>query len=162
MGIAEELLSLAGQLAAPSATDPEQAWLRRSVSTAYYAVFHLLVQEATLRWSGSPASQLGLERAFKHDLMKEASRAVANGTWAGWSTPPLAVSPELRIVARSFTTLQDARHQADYNNQKIWTRTEASARLDAAESAFQKWKEIRGTPVADEFLLSLMIGKRRD
>ena len=162
MGIADELLTLAGQLAAPSPTDPKQAWLRRSISTAYSALFHLLIREASLRWTGSPASQLGLERTFKHDLMKEVSRAVSRGTWRGWSTPPLTVSLELREVAESFAGLQDARHQADYNNEKNWSHTEAEVRFSAAQSAFQNWKSIRGTPVADEYLLSLMIGKKRE
>ena len=162
MGIADELLTLADQLASPSPTDPEQAWLRRSISTAYYALFHLLIREASLRWTGSPASQLGLERTFKHDLMKDVSRAVSRGTWRGWSAPPLTVSRELREVAEAFAGLQDARHQADYNNQKIWSQAEAKERLSVAHSAFQNWKKIRGTPVADEYLLSLMIGKKRE
>jgi hypothetical protein len=111
MAIADDLLTLAGHLTTPAATDPEQAWLRRSISTAYYALFQLLVQEAAQRWTGSPASRLGLERTFKHDQMKEVSRVISTGSWKGWSTPQLPVLPELRDIAKSFIGLQEARHQ---------------------------------------------------
>ena len=113
MAIADDLLTLAEHLTKPAAADPEQAWLRRSISTAYYALFHLLVGEAAQRWTGSPASRLGLERAFKHDQMKEVSRAVATGSWKGWSTPRLSVPGSLRDVANSLVKLQEARHQAE-------------------------------------------------
>src|ERR1017187_2419207 len=56
MGIADDLPTLADRLANPAPGDPEQACLRRAIPTAYYALFHLLVQEAVQGWSGSPAT----------------------------------------------------------------------------------------------------------
>ena len=162
MAIAADLLTLAEHLTVPAATDPEQAWLRRSISTAYYALFHLLIGEASQRWTGSPASRLGLERAFKHDQMKEVSRTVATGSWKGWSTPKLPIPSDLREVADLFVKLQDARHEADYSNEKSWTQSDVAAMIDEARIAFQKWNGISGSAVADEFLLSLMIGKKRE
>jgi hypothetical protein len=162
MAIADDLLTLAAHLAKPGATDPEQAWLRRAISTAYYALFQLLVQEASQRWTGSPASRIGLERTFRHDQMKEVCRVISTGSWRGWSTPQLPVPQELRDIAKSFTSLQEARHQADYNNEKSWTQTEVAAKLNDAGTAFQNWKKIDGTQVANEYLLSLMIGKKRE
>ena len=162
MAIADDLLTLAEHLTKPSATDPEQAWLRRSISTAYYALFHLLIGEAAQRWTGSPASRLGLERAFKHDQMKEVSRAVTAGSWKGWSTPRLPISPELRDVANKFVKLQEARHQADYNNEKNWSQSDVVTMIAEARVAFQKWQSISGSAVADEYLLSLLIGKKRE
>ena len=162
MAIADDLLALAGHLAQPTQTDPEQAWLRRSISTAYYALFHLLVQGAAQRWTGSSAARLGLERTFRHDQMKEVCRVISTGSWKGWSTPQLSVPQELRDIAKSFMGLQEARHQADYNNEKHWTVTEVSAKLADSQGAFQSWKKINGSAVADEYLLSLMIGKKRE
>ena len=52
MGLAEDLLRQADHLAAYERLNPSQASLRRAVSTAYYALFHLLIGEAALRWSG--------------------------------------------------------------------------------------------------------------
>ena len=162
MAIADDLLTLAEYLTMPRLTEPEQAWLRRSISTAYYALFHLLATEAAQRWTGSPASRLGLERAFKHDQMNDVSRAVAKGSWKGWSTPRLLVPTELRHLAEWFGKLQEARHQADYNNEKSWTQPEVAEMIAEARIAFQKWKGISGSAVADEYLLSLMIGKKRE
>ena len=125
MGVADDLLVLANSLANPAVTDPEQVWLRRSVSTAYYAVFHLLVGEAVQAWSGSAPARLGLERAFEHRNMKEVSRAIRYGYWKGWSTPAPSVPAELRAVAIAFYDLQEARHQADYDNGRTWTAWEA-------------------------------------
>jgi hypothetical protein len=108
MGIAEELLALAGHLATPPSPAFDQASFRRSVSTAYYALFHLLIHEAAERWSGSPAAHLGLERAFKHDNMKETSRLVWTGSWKSWSTPQLTIPIELKKLAEAFVRLQEA------------------------------------------------------
>ena len=162
MAIADDLLTLAEHLTKPSATDPEQAWLRRSISTAYYALFHLLVGEAAQRWRGSPESRLGLERAFKHDQMKEVNRAVVTGSWKGWSTPRLVAPPELLDFAELFGKLQEARHQADYSNEKSWTQADVAGMVVEARIAFQKWESISGSAVADEYLLSLLIGKKRE
>ena len=94
--------------------------------------------------------------------MKEVCRTISTGSWRGWSTPQLPVPQALRDIAKSFVGLQEARHQADYNNEKNWTVTEVSAKLADAQTAFQSWKIIHGSAVADEYLLSLMIGKKRE
>src|SRR5580658_11169218 len=99
MGIAEDLLTLAGRLANPAPQEPEQASFRRSISTAYYALFHLLVQEAVQNWNGSPTAQRGLERKFEHRTMKEVSNSILRNKWRGWSTPSLPVPVELELVA---------------------------------------------------------------
>jgi hypothetical protein len=138
MGIADEFLALAGYLATPSNPAFEQASFRRSVSTAHYALFHLLVYEAAQRWKGSAEAQLGLERAFKHNNMREISEAVSKGSWRSWSTPPLIVPPDLKQLADAFVALQEARHLADYDNTRIWTSTEVDSRLLQARTAFQK------------------------
>src|SRR2546422_11077721 len=45
---------------------PRQASLRRTISTAYYALFHLLVHEATSRMDlrGTPAAKAPYQRAL--------------------------------------------------------------------------------------------------
>ena len=162
MAIADELLALAGQLSTPAANDPEQAWLRRSISTSYYSVFHLLVQAAARQWTGSETTQLGLERSFKHEQMKEIARGITRGSWRGWSSPPLVMRPELRQVAESFYRLQEVRHFADYDNNRNWTQNDASDAWQAAQRAFTNWAVVKDSPLANEFLLSLMIGKKRE
>lgn len=53
MPFPDDLLEQAYDLAQKEATDPKQASLRRAVSTAYYALFHLLVEEAVSKWGSS-------------------------------------------------------------------------------------------------------------
>jgi hypothetical protein len=162
MGIADDLLVVAEQLANPSPNHPEQACLRRSVSTSYYALFHLLVGDAVRGWNGSVAARVGLERVFGHDSMKKISLAVSQGSWKGWSDPPPPVPAPLKSVAEAFVRLQQARHQADYNNAKTWTRTAAREQVDIAQGAFQNWRKVQASAAANEYSLSLLIGKKRD
>src|SRR5665213_1522111 len=98
MGIAEDLLTLAGRLAKPAPTEPEQASFRLAISTAYHALFHLLVQESVQSWNGSSTARFGLERRFEHRTMKEVSNSVLRSSWRGWSTPSPAVPAELEAV----------------------------------------------------------------
>jgi uncharacterized protein (UPF0332 family) len=162
VGIAEELLALAGYLATSSNPAFEQASFRRSVSTAYYSLFHLLINGSAQRWNGSAEARLGLERAFKHSNMKEISEAVWKGSWKSWGAPQLVVPAELKQLANAFVVLQEARHQADYDNTKLWTSTEVDSRLNQARAAFQNWQNIQTDPAAHEYLLALLIGKKRE
>jgi uncharacterized protein (UPF0332 family) len=50
MAFADDLLKQAYHLANRESGEPKQASLRRAVSTAYYALFHLLIDEAVGNW----------------------------------------------------------------------------------------------------------------
>jgi uncharacterized protein (UPF0332 family) len=162
VGIAEDLLTLAGRLANPAPDDPQRASLRRSVSTAYYALFHFLVQEAVQGWNGAEGVRNGLERKFEHSRMRLVSQSVAQDKWSGWSVPKLTPPLELRSVAQAFVFLQEARHLADYDNTIVWTPMEARDTVAEAENAFGNWAKIRTHPAANEYLLSLLIGNKRE
>jgi hypothetical protein len=58
--------------------------------------------------------------------------------------------------------LQEARQQADYDNAKIWESTAVQAILTDTQSAFASWAKIRTHPAANEYLLSLLIGNKRE
>src|SRR5580658_11340631 len=137
MGIAEDLLTLAGRLANPALGEPQQASFRRSISTAYYALFHLLIQDAVQSWNGSSTARFALERRFEHKTMKEVSNAVLRSSWRGWSVPSPIVPTELQAVAKVFVKLQEARQQADYDNAKIWESTAVQAQVTDAQTAFE-------------------------
>ncbi len=73
MSLHSELLKQARFLAQKEPKKPTQASLRRSVSASYYALFHLLVDEAPrLMLSGHGRRPLRdcLARAFQHSSMK--------------------------------------------------------------------------------------------
>ena len=72
------------------------------------------------------------------------------------------VPAELKAVARVFVELQEARQQADYDNAKIWESTTVQAQVTHAQTAFENWAKIRNHPAASEYLLSLLIGSKRE
>lgn len=162
MGVAGDLLGLAARLADPVPGELEQASFRRSISTAYYVLFHLLVQDAVQCWSGSATARFGLERKFDHRTMKEVSNSVWRGSWRGWSTPSPSVPKELETVAQIFVKLQESRQQADYDNARTREPLEVQAKIADAQFAFINWGLIRDNPAANEYLLSLLIGNKRE
>ena len=78
----EDLLEQALHLATRERGRPRQVSLRRAISGAYYALFHLLVHEATRRLLRGGAVERWrplLARAFAHGEMRDASKAFAGG-----------------------------------------------------------------------------------
>jgi hypothetical protein len=75
----DELLQQAKELVHKNPNNPTQADLRRSVSPAYYALFHLLIFEACLNWSNH-VSRPGLARMFDHGVMKKVSKRVTDAS----------------------------------------------------------------------------------
>ena len=76
MGVlSSDLLAQAKLLATHETRRPKQASLRRSISTAYYALFHFLVEEATFEFVGSGGinTQMGrfAARAIAHKRLKD-------------------------------------------------------------------------------------------
>ena len=68
MAFPDDLLEQAQHLAQREPKRPKQASLRRAVSTAYYALFHLLITETTRNWR-RPAERHTLARMFEHTQM---------------------------------------------------------------------------------------------
>src|SRR5260370_37135803 len=106
MAFPDDLIDLAQHLADLHPENPHQASLRRAVSTAYYALFHLLVSEATANWA-RPELRAILGRCFDHGPMKTASEAkisqintALKDNLSGGSEDAVAV--HLRTVANAF------------------------------------------------------------
>ncbi len=162
MSLSADLLRQARHLASREPRRPSQASLRRSISTAYYALFHLLVEEATGRmFPGRDRAPLRacLARAFDHGNMKAVGRQFSSGGVSSKLLPALSDRPlqaELRDVAEAFAELQEARHEADYDRTRRFTRKEANDLLKQAERAFADWRAVRKTVQADAFLAGLL------
>ncbi len=161
MGLAEDLLRQANHLAKYQGANPTQADLRRAVSTAYYALFHLLIDDPAQRWNGTSAAVTGLERAFNHGQMKNSSLRFDAPQWLDWHDAIQIIPPALRSVAGAFVELQNARHAADYNTHRKWAVTDIQETLNTAAAAFRDWQSVRTDPVAGDFLLSMLLGKSR-
>ena len=162
MSYADHLLEQARHLAHRERKRPRQASLRRAISTAYYALFHLLISEATLNWKRADQRAL-LARFFEHGKMRAASerqRGECNRFID--STPPPAPGRELdcmrhlHIVANTFIQAQQQRHTADYDNAGQWNRLRALTLISQVEAAFESWRAIRDEPAAHAYLISLL------
>jgi len=115
MSFADDLLEQAHHLIGKDGANPKEASLRRAVSTAYYALFHLLIDEAVGNWAiVRHRSKLG--RAFDHGSMKNICEDQIK-TFHSTGRPALLV--RLEEVARTFVELQGARHTADYDNSHL-------------------------------------------
>jgi uncharacterized protein (UPF0332 family) len=68
MAFPDDLLEQAQHLAQREPKVPKQASLRRAVSTAYYAPFHLLITETTKNWKRAE-ERFTLARMFEHTLI---------------------------------------------------------------------------------------------
>jgi hypothetical protein len=64
-------------------TKPRQASLRRAISTAYYALFNLLIREAASNWKND-AQRMRLARSFEHGKMKVANSSVVDQRGLRW------------------------------------------------------------------------------
>src|SRR5882724_4642718 len=109
MGLAQDLLQQADHLVTYEGINPTQASLRRAVSTAYYALFHLLIEDAALRWSGSSEAQTGMERGFQHGSMKSISIQFRKQNCQDWHGAHQAVPLAIQRVAGAFVDLQEER-----------------------------------------------------
>lgn len=174
MSLHEELLDLARKLVGSDGSEPGQADLRRAVSTAYYAVFHLLVDEATAMVTAGDSLGFArglVRRAFDHGDMRKASASFRSGMFPDhlreiWPDEvaadrrDLPVLDALRDVADAFVVLQEARHRADYKTDYQLTRIDAATLVDRAVAAANNWGGVRSEPVARLYLASLLLWKK--
>ena len=159
MAFHDDLLEQAFQLVHKEPKNPKQASLRRAVSTAYYALFHLLISESVANWNQYDL-RASLGRAFDHAPMKAASNRLFDArAFPFTGEVPLLVA-NLKMVAKSFAQLQENRQAADYDNAIIWTRSDALKQVESAEQAFAIWKSIRKEKIAQAYLVSLLVKHR--
>ncbi|MCB2261745.1 MAG: hypothetical protein LGR52_02210 [Candidatus Thiosymbion ectosymbiont of Robbea hypermnestra] len=169
MSLSQDLLAQARLLATKEPTRPKDASLRRAVSTAYYALFHLLTDEASrFLISGSERDPLRnlLTRGFTHSEMGRVAKAFSSG-YGGLAPYIQHILPattefpaQLRAVAAAFHELQKARHIADYDVSHRLTRDMALVLVRSAESAFADWEKIRTHEAARIFLVALLMNEK--
>lgn len=159
MAFHDDLLRQAIQLVHKEPKNPKQASLRRAVSTAYYALFHLLISESVSNWNRANL-RTALGRAFDHNIMKAASNRILDTRQFPFTLEDPRAVIALKTVAKAFAQLQEKRHTADYDNTTFWTRTDALTIVKLAEQAFITWKSIRNEQIAQAYLVSLVVKKR--
>lgn len=157
----DQLLALAEELIAGR---PNRAKLCRAVSSAYYALFHLLVGKAVKLLRVDPSLRAVAGRALDHSAMRQGANQVAGGTIPaavarGFSGP---VPAELKQVAAVFVKQQGLRHEADYNTARRFTRSEVQGYVTEVKEAFANWRSVADQPAAKAFLLALPLHKLLD
>jgi uncharacterized protein (UPF0332 family) len=152
MAFADDLLRDAYQLAARGGKNPRQSSLRRAVSTAYYALFHLLIADFVLNWK-TKDQRARLGRMLDHRKMSQAVLKIQ-----GTTLSPVEV--DLKRVIEAFGQLQEDRHSADYNVARIWSRTDVINTVAIADEAFKAWRNVRKETMAQDHLMT-MFGARR-
>ena len=155
MAFADDLLEQAYHLAKLESGEPKQASLRRAVSTAYYALFHLLIDQAVGNW-GIERQRSILARTFDHGKMKSICEDYVKSFYSS-GQPSSGV--QLKSVAQTFVHLQEKRHTADYDNAFVWSRTNAIGAIDLVRAAFSDWQAIRSQDTAQDYLLQLFLPK---
>jgi len=150
MAYPDELLDSAFSLlrAAPAT----QANLRRAVSSAYYALFHLLIGEACRNWS-RPEQRNRLARKFEHARMLAASKQCADRYRNAASGSAEAY---LFTVAHAFSQLQEKRHTADYDLSEPLETTEVALDISLVQDAFEGWSMTQGEQISQDYLFSLL------
>ncbi len=152
----DDLLELAQHLATWERR-PRQASLRRSVSTAYYALFHLLTIETAKNWRRL-TERPRIARMIEHNRVKQACTEQMKqiGTSPQHGSTPF----HLLTIASSFVQLQDHRHTADYDHSVTWHQTDVLQKIGMARGAFVSWRTIRDSPEAQGFVASLLVTRR--
>lgn len=166
MPLAEELLRHARFLAELNpGPSPTQVDLRRAVSSAYYALFHLLSDEAARRVAAglSRDLQVKTQRTLDHKDIYIVAGVFANEGKEKIDEKgivlPEPISNKLANVAKRFRTLQEQRHIADYDVLKSFDRIDVLELVSTAEDAFADWNAVRATANAQAFLTALAFWK---
>lgn len=148
----DDLIAQADMLLRAEKRKPKQASLRRAVSAAYYALFHFLIEEATIFTVGTSGASKSLRqlvgRGFSHTAMRSASAEMGKLTPSDllkpfWPQYGVAASTELQKLAKIFVALQQERHRADYDLSQPFTRNEAEKIIEQARDAIAQWNSLR-------------------
>jgi uncharacterized protein (UPF0332 family) len=163
-----QLLAHAGRIAKSRNRETQPADLRRAVSAAYYAIFHLLIQDAAARFTSRPELRPLLARKFDHGPMRQASiqyagkkqtKPVEGHLPASFSELVGEPPHDLKTVAEVFQQLYDNRQRADYDSRAgaDFNRVAALGWVNQAVVAFQAWARVRDTSAAEAYLLAMLL-----
>jgi uncharacterized protein (UPF0332 family) len=114
--------------------DPKQIDLRRAVSAAYYALFHLLTTEAAQNWKNE-SQRTQFARMFDHRRMRASSSKIS-----------------LRLLPADPAEIPSA----DYDNSKVWSRTQVYDIIAQTQYAMAAWNVVREKDLAQDYLFDLM------
>ncbi len=156
-----------------------RARVRRSISTAYYSLFHFLLDEATLTLVGERATRARRRRILARTLSHRGTLSALNkfkGEFVaadiaefvrrGSGTGPVPSPLFARIFAKTFEDALNKRHDADYDLNKVLTERDARTIIERVETAMSVWQAASGARDSDNkrvlSILLLLQGKLRN
>jgi hypothetical protein len=154
------------------------ARVRRSVSTAYYAIFHFVTEQATNRIAGTGTGatirRRILARMFSHTGLKSTlekvkgamvDASIADFMQSTGGQQPVVTPRFVRNLAGAFIDAQQKRHDADYDRNATLSEADAKALIARIESAINDWRRATGHTDTDFkhalSILFLLQGKLR-
>ena len=161
-----DLLEQARHLANREPKRPKQASLRRAVSTAYYALFHLLGIELAKNWKRA-AERSTLARMLEHGQMARVCTTKRDKLNEYFTTRPpasrqLTVLKHIHAITNTFVQMHEQRQFADYDTSREWGRTDVLEKIDSVQAAFDSWREISDEAEAQNFLVTLLLKERKN
>ncbi len=138
---------------------PRPVWLRRSISAAYYAVFHAfgLKIAAQVLPHGSDTDRQRLTRSLQHVALREVCQWVTGNPGAGKThvqpiVAQLQTDPQIRQIANITFRLQEARHLADYDHLAGFDKASALSYVAQAEWVVDRLEALTGSVELEQFL----------
>lgn len=151
----DDLIEQAGRLARAGSSKPRQADLRRSVSTAYYALFHAMAKTIADTVAGTAKA------ARSDQVWALAYRGIQHGEARAVCEilRKQAIPSGIRDCADAFVELQPARQSADYDPLHRLTRERTLELVQRAREAIGK---LRSASAQDRraFAVQILVRKR--
>jgi hypothetical protein len=146
----------------PSSGPPRQADIRRAISSAYYAVFHLtmtaLADEFIGRSQRSSPRYALMYRSIDHRALKELCIEVSRPSPARRYAPYIpenGFGADIEAFASAATELLQKRHAADYDPVPRFVKPEALLAIDTARNAVLRFTQ--ATPARRKAFLTFLL-----
>ena len=150
---------------------PSQAELSRSVSDAYYAVFHYVTDQVAVHLMGSSttaecrAARNLLARSVTHTSLSNALRKLSSGPFAGRLVDGLSKQqgrlpecpPETVDFSLILMNLQKLRYAGDYDWNQVLTKREAIDAVEDARRAVELFDAIPAGDLGRRWFLSVLV-----
>lgn len=125
---------------------PRQVNLRRAISSAYYAVFHQLLTATADEFVGKALRQDSRHALLYSSIDHGAARRICEEALRPGPTakyrkfvPGSGFETHIRAFSSNFLSLQNRRHEADYDPSQLFTTVDAMFAIYLAKSALEEF-----------------------
>ncbi len=151
----QDLVEAARLLAKGDGKKPKHAFLRRSVSTAYYAMFHTLARCCADMLIGagrerSKPAWTQVYRSLEHGFAKNQCQSARISSFPR----------DIQDFAQLFATIQKTRHDADYDPAARFSRSSVLVEVARVEAAIRAFDRVAGKDKRAFAAFVLLKGRR--